>query len=180
MRPTVAIRPATPLDRDAILAVVREAFSRSGRDGQEEVDIVVSTWRLDAMLHGLELVAVEGDVVVGHALGARGDLGGRAVVAVAPLAVAPSHQGRGVGSQLMTELIRRADAGGYALVALLGNPAYYGRFGFEPSGPLNIFYPPVGAGDPHFQVRRLSAFDPMFSGEFTYCWEGAGGGSFEG
>lgn len=171
MRHGVAIRTASPLDRDAILAVVREAFSRSARDGQEEVDIVVSTWRLDATLDGLELVAVDGDLVIGHVLGARGDMGVREVVAVAPLAVAPSHQGRGVGSALMTELIGRADAAGYPLVVLLGNPAYYGRFGFEPSGPLNISYPPVGVGNPHFQVRRLSAFDQSYSGEVTYCWE---------
>ncbi|HVC78011.1 MAG TPA: N-acetyltransferase [Candidatus Micrarchaeaceae archaeon] len=171
MRHTVAIRTATPHDRDAVLAVVREAFARGGRDGQEEVDIVVSTWQLEATLKGLELVAVGGDLVIGHVLGARGDLEGREVVAVAPLAVAPSRQGRGVGSALMTELLSRADAAGYALVALLGNPMYYRRFGFEPSGPLNISYPPVGVGDPHFQVRRLSAFDPSYSGKFRYCWE---------
>jgi putative acetyltransferase len=80
----------------------------------------------------------------------------------------------------MTELLSRADAAGYALVALLGNPRYYSRFGFEPSGPLNIFYLPAGVGDPHFQVRRLSAFDRSYSGEFTYCWEADDGVSEEG
>jgi predicted N-acetyltransferase YhbS len=95
MRHNVAIRTATPRDRDAILAVVREAFAHGGRDGQEEVDIVVGTWRLGATLGGLELVAADGDLVIGHVLGARGDLGGREVAAVAPLAVAPSRQGRG-------------------------------------------------------------------------------------
>jgi putative acetyltransferase len=180
MRQGVAIRTASTLDQDAILAVVRNAFSRGGRDGQEEVDIVLSTWRLEAALDGLELVAVDGDLVVGHVLGARGDLGGRKVVAVAPLAVEPSYQGRGIGSALMIELLRRAEAAGYPLVALLGNPAYYGRFDFEPSGPLNIFYPPVGVGDPHFQVRRLSAFDQSYNGQFTYCWEADDAVSIEG
>jgi len=167
----VTIRVAGPIDREAILAVVRQAFSRDGRDGQEEVDIVLDTWRLEATLDGLELVAVENDSVIGHLLAASGDLGGREVVAVAPLAVSPSHQGRGVGSALMTELLRRAEESRYPLVALLGNPAYYGRFGFEPSAPLNISYPPVGEGDPHFQVHRLSAFNPSYTGVFTYCWE---------
>jgi putative acetyltransferase len=165
------IRVASSADRDAILTVERQAFSHEGRDGQEEVDIVINTWRLGATVDGLELVAVEGDVVVGHVLLARGDLGGRAVVGIAPLAVAPSHQGRGVGSALMTELLRRADAAGLPLVVLLGNPGYYSRFGFEPAGPLNIWYAPVGKGDPHFQVRRLSAYDPTYNGEFKYCWE---------
>jgi predicted GNAT family acetyltransferase len=120
-------------------------------------------------------VAADGGSVVGHVLTARADLGGREAIAVAPLAVLPSHQGRGVGSALMTELLDRADTSGYPLVALLGNPAFYGRFGFEPSGPLNIWYLPVGKGNPHFQIRRLSAFDPSYSGQFTYCWEAEGG-----
>jgi putative acetyltransferase len=169
--PSVSIRVAAPDDRDAILKVVRDAFSREGRNGQEEVDIVVNTWRLQAALRGLDLVAVEEDSVVGYVLGARGDLGGREVVAVAPLAVSTSHQTRGAGSALMRELLDRAEASGYPLVVLLGNPAYYGRFGFEPSGPLGISYVPVGEGDPHFQVRRLTAYDPSYRGRFTYCWE---------
>lgn len=172
---SAAIRSATPRDRDAILALVRQAFSRGERDGQEEVDIVVNTWKLEAAVEGLELVAVEGGSVVGHVLTARGDLGGREAIAVAPLAVLPSHQGRGVGSALMNELLDRAERARHPLVALLGNPAYYGRFGFEPSGPLNIWYLPVGKGDPHFQIRRLSAFDPSYNGQFTYCWEAEGG-----
>jgi putative acetyltransferase len=167
----VSIRDATVGDRDAILRVVRSAFSRDGRDGQEELDIVVNTWRLQAALDGLELVAVEENSVVGYVLGARGDLGGREVVAVAPLAVSPAHQRRQVGSALMKELIRRAEASAYPLVVLLGNPAYYSRFGFEPSGPLGISYPPVGNDDPHFQVRRLAGYDPSHRGNFRYCWE---------
>jgi putative acetyltransferase len=167
----VSIRVAALGDRDAIIKVVRNAFSREDQDGREEVDIVLKTWSLQAVLDGLEMVAVEENAVVGYVLGARGDLDGRAVVAIAPLAVSTSHQRRGVGSALMRELIDRAEASGYPLVVLLGNPAYYGRFGFEPSGPLGISYPPIGERDPHFQVRRLTTYDPSYHGRFTYCWE---------
>ena len=167
----VSIRAAAPGDRDAILRVVRDAFFRERRNGQEEVDIVVNTWRLQATLDGLELVAVDGNSVVGYVVGARGDLDGRQVVAVAPLAVSTSHQKRGTGTALMKELLDRAEASEYPLVVLLGDPAYYGRFGFEPSGPLGISYLPVGEGNPHFQVRRLTTYDPSYHGRFTYCWE---------
>jgi putative acetyltransferase len=167
----LSIRVAAQSDRDAIIKVVRDAFSPDGQDGQEEVDIVVNTWTLEAALNGLELVAVKEGSVVGYVLGARGDLGGREVVAVAPLAVSTSYQRRGAGSALMRELADRADAARYPLIVLLGNPAYYNRFGFEPSSPLGISYPKVGDGDPHFQVRRLTAYDSSYRGRFTYCWE---------
>ena len=71
----------------------------------------------------------------------------------------------------MRGLLDRAEASGYSLVVLLGDPAYYGRFGFEPSGPLGITYLPVGEGNPHFQVCRLTTYDPSYHGTFTYCWE---------
>ncbi len=171
----ITTRTARPQDHEAILEVVREAFTSADRDGSEELDIVVSTWRLAATFPELELVAVEGDVVVGHVLAARGDLGGREVVAVAPLAVAPSHQGAGIGSALMEELLHRADAARLPLILLLGSHHYYGRFGFEPSGPLGITYRSVGEDNPHFQVRRLASYDPTYRGAFTYCWEAGSG-----
>ena len=97
--------------------------------------------------------------------------GGRDVLAVAPLAVAPSHQGRGIGSALMAELLRRAEVAAWPLVVLLGSPQYYGRFGFEASGPRGIVYRPVGPDNPHFQVCRLPGYDDSYAGEFRYCWE---------
>ena len=133
--------------------------------------IVESTWRLQAAPEGLELVASESGSVVGHVLAGYGDLGGREVVAIAPLAVRPSRQGGGVGSALMTELLARAEARGLPLVVLLGRPAFYRRFGFEPAASLGISYRPVGAGNPHFQVRRFAGYDSSYRGDFTYCWE---------
>ncbi|HEX3981578.1 MAG TPA: N-acetyltransferase, partial [Acidimicrobiales bacterium] len=161
--------------KDAIIDVVRDAFSTAGRDGREEIDIVLDTWTLDAAVPGLDLVAVEDGQIVGHVLGARGDLGGRPIVGVAPLSVAPHHQHSGVGSALMVELLGRAEVIGEPLVVLLGLPDYYGRFGFEAAGPLGVDYPPVGPGNPHFLVRKLATYDPLFRGEFRYCWELASG-----
>ena len=50
-------------------------------------------------------------------------------------------------------------------VVLLGDPGYYARFGFEPSGSLGIMYRPVGAHDPHSLVRRLARYDPIIRGD---------------
>lgn len=167
----LTVRTAEAGDRDAIVALVREAFAAGGHDPQEEVEIVESTWSRQAGPAELELVAVDGGQVVGHVLAAYGELGGRPAVGVAPLCVRPARQGEGVGTALMAELLRRAEQAGLPLLVVLGDPTYYSRFGFEPAGPLGIRYPPVGENSPYFQVRRLTTYQPGSGGAFTYCWE---------
>jgi len=61
-----------------------------------------------------------------------------------------------------------ADALDEPLVALLGIPAYYHRFGFHLSDQIGIL-PPVAAWQPHFQVRTLAAYTPAIRGGFTYA-----------
>lgn len=75
----------------------------------------------------------------------------------------------------MTELIARAQTARLPLLVLLGSPAYYGRFGFEPSGPLAITYLVVGPDHPDFMVRRLDCYDPSYQGDFVYCGEATAG-----
>lgn len=148
--------------------MVRAAFSGDGREGNEEVAIVERTWELDAAPAGLELVAVAEGEVIGHVLGARGDLRHSQAIAVAPLSVAPACQRQGVGTALMWELLGRAGTAGWPLVLVLGNPAYYSRFGFGPSAALGISYQSAG---PHFMACRLSSAADRLCGEFRYCWE---------
>jgi len=165
------VRSAISEERATILHVVRTAFATGGRDGREELDIVEAVWRLHAVCDHLELVATTDGTVAGYVLGSWGDLEGRAVVGVAPLAVAPRSQRLGVGSALMAALIERADGLQLPLLVLLGDPGYYRRFGFVASAPLGIRYEPAGPQSPHFQVRRLSAFNESFRGDYRYAWE---------
>lgn len=164
------MRPTEPDDRSAVLDVVRCAFAKPGDDASEEVQIVTDTWRLEAAVRGLDLVAVTDGRVIGHVLGARGNLGGREVVAVAPLAVVPAQQRRGVGTALMTQLVATADQS-WPLTVLLGDLPYYARFGFELAWPFDIIYGPPGRTREHFLVRRLRTYDSSYGGSFRYCWE---------
>jgi putative acetyltransferase len=168
------LRPVVPGDEDAVLTVVFDAFSSPGRDGAEEVAIVRDTWNRCPRPDQIELVAADGGAVVGHVLAAPGRLDGQptAVAGVAPVCVAPAHQGRRFGSALVQEVIRHAEARGWPLLVLLGDPAFYGRFGFEPASPLGLSYAPVGAGNPHFLARRLPDYREALRGVFSYCWEG--------
>jgi putative acetyltransferase len=171
---TVVVRPATTADAAGILTVVGDAFSYGGtRDAGEELAIVRGTWSARAGRPLLELVAVEGGTVVGHLQAAPGRLDGRAtgVAGVAPVCVASAHQGRGTGSALMGALLGAAEERHWPILVLLGEPAYYGRFGFEAAGPLGLSYPPAGADNRHFQARRLPGPSAALRGEFAYCWE---------
>jgi putative acetyltransferase len=73
--------------------------------------------------------------VVGHVL--FGDLpiitpgGPVEALSVAPLAVAPPHQRRGIGSALVEEGLRACRDAGYRIVIVLGHPEFYPRFGFS-------------------------------------------------
>lgn len=56
-----------------------------------------------------------------------------------PLAIQPARRGTGVGAALMRRSLAMAEAAGHRVVVLVGDLAYYGRFGFSPAQPRGIF-----------------------------------------
>ena len=164
------IRRETPSDADAIRAVTTAAFAPAypSADVPPEAGLVDELRAGPAWLPALSLVAAApAGEVIGHVLCTRGHVGHDPVLALGPLSVRPDQQRRGVGSALMHAVLGAADALGEPLVALLGDPAYYRRFGFELSSVHQIT-PPVPHWQPHFQVRVLSAYQPRLRGPFTY------------
>ena len=93
--------------------------------------------------------------------------GGHPVLQLGPLAVLPSHQGRGVGSALMRHALRASDARKEPLILIEGNPRYYGKFGFERSTRAGI-EPPPGVNGEYFMARTLTAHDPALRGQAIY------------
>lgn len=156
-------------DVAAIHAVTAAAFGKPGVAGLPAEATLVDELRAgDAWLPALSLVAVDGaGEVIGHVLCTRGHVGQAPVLGLGPLSVRPDTQGRGVGSALVHAVLGAADALDEPLVALLGSPAYYRRFGFRLSGEYGIA-PPVPRWQPHFQVRTLSAYRPEVRGTFAY------------
>jgi putative acetyltransferase len=124
----MSIRAATPRDREAIRLVEEHAFGQQTEAGL--VDALVRDG--DAVV---ELVAEEEGQVVGHVLFSRllvEQAGGSfAAVALAPLAVEPSFHGTGIGGALVREAHIRLKNAGEKLAVVLGDPAYYGRFGYS-------------------------------------------------
>ena len=99
------------------------------------------------------LVATIDAKLVGHAVFTRCGVDGSDVEAalLGPLAVSPGFQRQGIGSVLVRAGLRRVDEEGAALVLVLGDPGYYGRFGF----------------------RRESSIEPPYSlpVEWTEAWQ---------
>lgn len=124
----ISIRTSTPRDRDAIRLVEEHAFGQPVEAGL--VDALVTGG--DAVT---ELVAEEDGQVVGHILFSRlfveADGAKFPAVALAPLAVEPSFHGTGIGGALVREAHVRLKEAGETLSVVLGDPEYYGRFGYH-------------------------------------------------
>ena len=165
------IRREDAADIEAIRAITAAAFTRPGQPPGEdppEARLVGELRAGPAWLPPLSLVAVTpAGEVIGHVLCTRGHVGQAPALGLGPLSVRPDQQRRGVGSALMHAVLGAADALGEPLVALLGDPGYYGRFGFRLSSDYQVT-PPQPDWQPHFQVRLLAGYQPWLRGAFAY------------
>ena len=154
----MVIRDEKPRDRAAVRAVIEDAFARP-----EEADLV-DRLREDGDRE-VALVAVEGGRIVGHVLFSRMRAPFRAL-GLAPVAVAPDRQRLGIGSCLILAGLERARAAGWQGVFVLGNPAYYRRFGFDPALAGGFASPYAGL---HLMALALGPALPASSGEIEYA-----------
>ncbi len=128
------IRPATDADYDPIHELVKTAFQTAKVSDGTEQDFVREL-RKGKYLPELELVAEEDGALIGHVM-----LTGTTIrngddvtetLLLAPLCVALERRNKGIGAALMREALGKAKTLGHVSVVLIGDPAYYGRFGFR-------------------------------------------------
>lgn len=173
LRAGLVLRPESRADRLAVDELTDAAFGAAGRG--ETPPAVTAERRLLSMLREdddligeLTLVAEVHDEVVGHVACSTGDLAGRPAVGLGPISVRPDLQRRGIGAALMSAVISTADQRADPLIVLLGDPDYYGFFGFVPASSLGIVSPGPWA-DRYFQARPLRAWRPELAGPFRYA-----------
>lgn len=122
------IRAATGADAPAVDSLLRACFPR---DAEARL---VQQLAIDGDLV-LVLVAEEDGAIAGMIAASRmqvtADTREVAAVAIAPLAVARAARGQGVGEALVAAAIGHLRSAGVELAFVLGDPGYYGRFGFE-------------------------------------------------
>lgn len=106
----------------------------------------------------ISVVAVLDGAVVGHVLFSRmgivGSTGETQAVAMAPVAVRPDWRCRGVAAAAIEEGLRLCAARDERIVLVLGDPAYYRRFGFTDEAAALIASPWPG---PHFMALALTS-----------------------
>ncbi len=163
------VRPERDADRPRILEVVEAAFGK-----RAEAILVERLWASECYRPGLSLVAEsKRDGIVGHVMVTTAWLQDgdwrQDIPSLAPLAVIPERQRSGVGTALLHAVCAVCDDRGEPFVVLQGNPAYYGRVGFEPCAPLGITMDlPDWAPQEAAQLRRLTAYDPSIKGRVVY------------
>ena len=130
------LREETPADYSAIHALIETAFKTARVKQGDEQDYVGRLRKAGGYIPELALVAAEGDRLTGHVVFVRqkvdADGGSEAnCLLLGCLSVALECRGKGVGAALVREGLRRAAEMDFNAVFVVGDPAYYGRFGFK-------------------------------------------------
>lgn len=155
----VVVRAERPSDIAQIHDVVDRAFQPYSLTSRTEPFIVIEL--RDAGELAISLVADLEGLIVGHVAvspvvisdGAKGWYG------LGPLAVAPAFQRRGIGCKLVGQALAELEQRGASGCVVLGNPAYYGRFGFRSRSDLRL----PGAPPEHFQSCTFKPPPPIGS-----------------
>jgi putative acetyltransferase len=138
MQLTTEIRSETAADRQGIREVVTAAFNSSN-----EADLV-DALREDGAL-AVSLTADQGGAIIGYIGFSRIRItcehGRTTALALAPVAVHPEHQRRGIGAGLIRTGLSRARVAGFDIVVVVGHADYYPRFGFKSARSHGIYCP---------------------------------------
>ncbi len=139
------LRSETAADYAAVEALVKSAFEHAPHSDGSEHLLVARLRASAAFIPALSIVAEHKGELVGYILltsnGICSQTQCHTTLALAPLAVLPSLQRQGVGTALMGKAHAVAKKLGYGSIIVLGDPAYYGRFGYLPCSNFGITLP---------------------------------------
>ena len=155
-------RSETPSDAPVIARVVARAFEGHPHSSGTEAQIIRNLRASNVL--SVCLVAEVNGQVRGYVAASPVKVEGQSSswYGLGPVAVDPTVQGMGTGSLLVTECLAQLRSLGGAGCVVLGEPSFYGRFGFKPSTGLTY----RGAPPEYFMALSFGAAIPC--GEVTY------------
>lgn len=136
------IRTAEKKDYPYIYQLVKTAFETAEVHDGNEQDFVYQLRAPDKHIPELEMVLEDNGELIGHIMLTKLCLIQKnrptEALLAAPLCIKLEYRGRGWGGKLLTTALQKAETLRYSAVFLVGNPDYYGRFGFRQTGVWNI------------------------------------------
>lgn len=134
----IKIRKEDTSDIAGIRALITAAFLNAPHTSHTE-QFIVDALRNSGNLT-VSLVAEANGQIVGHVAASPVSIsdGSQGWYGLGPIAVAPEHQGVGIGSQLMQQALATLRELGASGCVLLGDPEYYSRFGFKTEPDLAL------------------------------------------
>ena len=157
-------------DYNKIREVVKIAFESTEHTDGTEYILVDKLRGSIGFIPELALVAEEENKILGHVMFTKVKIGNDVELALAPLAVLPSAQRKGIGTALMNNAHEIAKKLGYNLVVVLGSEQYYPRVGYKPASDLGILAP-FDVPNENFMVLNLGNVKKEYSGTVEYVKE---------
>lgn len=161
------IRKEEVNDYDEVYEVVKRAFETAEHSDGTEQDLVVKLRQCDAFVPELSLVAEINGTIVGYILFTKVEIGDTIQLALAPLAVLPEYQRKGIGQALIQAGHKKASELGYEYSVVLGSEQYYPKAGYEPASNYGI-RPPFYVPSTNYMVCPLQENPRQITGGVIY------------
>jgi predicted N-acetyltransferase YhbS len=150
----ILIRKENKEDYLEVYELVKKAFENMIHADGDEQDLVNRLRNCDAYIPELSLVAIIDGKIVGHIMFTKASIENNIGLILAPLAVLPTYQRRGVGTALINEGHRIARELGYTFCIVVGHENYYPKFGYEKASKYGI-EPSFRVPDDNFMVAEI-------------------------
>ncbi len=163
----MTIRNEQVEDIDTIAQLTKSAFEHEEHSSHTE-QFIVNALRRSKQLT-VSLVAVEHGNIIGHVAisPVRVSSGASGWFGLGPISVLPDRQGQGVGSALMNAALAELRQLGGVGCVVLGDPGYYGRFGFKAYPGLEL----PGVPHEYFQAQAFSGAPPKGMVQYHEAFE---------
>lgn len=164
------IRKETKSDYDEVYDAIKAAFETAEYSDGNEHDLVVALRKSNNFIPDLSLVAIEDNKIVGYILFTKIKIGEYEEITLAPLAVLPQYQRKGIGRKLIENGHKIARELGYHYSIVLGSETYYSKSGYSPAINYGI-KAPFEVSNENFMAIKLNNTDKEIIGIVEYAKE---------